>query len=347
MGPLLKLKALLKLKDRFSKERFSVGLDIGTSTVKLVKLKFSQDTAELCDFKLVPVQAELNQTLKTIMQSQDIKRVNISVTGLSTIIRYVNFPQMNESELKQALKFEAPKYITFPILEANLDSYILKPDLPDNKMMVLLAAVKKELINQRLKLMEDLGLKTNIIDIDSLALINAFNFNYAGDFDNLKNKTIALLNIGASMSNINILEDGIPVLSRDIYIAGNNLTQKIQDTLGMDFKSAEEWKFNPDKERLERVITSIKSALSELAQELRTSFDYYESQSASSVEKIFLSGGSSKFFGLKDILTSLLDIEVEYWDPLKQINIANSIDPKEIKALSSQLAVAVGLALRK
>lgn len=333
---------------RVKKESYSsIGLDIGSFAIKLVKLRFLNDTAELCDFKLVPVQTELNQTLKTIMQSQDIKRVNISVTGPSTIIRYVNFPQMNESELKQALKFEAPKYITFPILEANLDSYILKPDLPDNKMMVLLAAVKKELINQRLKLMEELGLKTNIIDIDSLALINAFNFNYAGDFDNLKNKTIALLNIGASMSNVNILEDGTPVLSRDIYIAGNNLTQKIGETLGIDFKSAEGWKFSPDKERLDRATVSIKSVLSELAQELRTSFDYYESQSASSVEKIFLSGGSSKFFGLKDILTSLLDIEVEYWDLLKKINISNTIDHQKLKLLSSQLAVAIGLALRK
>jgi type IV pilus assembly protein PilM len=338
------MKLLLKAKP---KERLSLGLDIGTSTAKLVKLRFYQDKVELCDFKLEPTQAELNQTLKTVTQSQEIKRVNISVSGPATIIRYVNFPRMGNNELKQGLKFEAPKYITFPIAEANLDSFILKPDLPDNKMLVLFAAVRKELVNQRLKLMEEAGLKTDIIDIDSLALINAFNFNYPKGDDNLKNKSVALLNIGASMSNVNILEDSLPVLSRDIYIAGNNLTQQIADTLGMDSKTAEQWKLKPDKESLDKVIAAIKLVLSHLAAELRTSIDYYESQSASTVERIFLSGGSSLFTGLKDMLANLLGIEVEYWDPLRQINISNNINLEEVKALSSQLAVAIGLALRK
>jgi type IV pilus assembly protein PilM len=334
----------MKIKKTYA----SVGLDIGSFSVKLVKLKFlSNNSVELCDFNLEPVQTELSQTLKTITQSLDIKRVNISVSGPSTIIRYVSFPKMNEAELQQALKFEASKYITFPISEAILDSYILKPDLPDNKMLVLLAAVKKEFINQRLKLMQELGIKTNIVDIDSLALVNAFSFNYLQDDDNLKKKTIALLNIGASVSNINILERGTPVLSRDIYIAGNNLTQKIAETLETDLKSAQDWKLNPDKDKLDKVISPVKSILSELAVELRTSFDYYESQSASSVEKIFLSGGSSKFLDLKDMLSNLLGIEVEYWDPLRKINIPNDINADKVKASSSQLAVAIGLALRK
>jgi type IV pilus assembly protein PilM len=338
------MNPLLRFKGKFPKEKYSVGLDIGTSTIKLVELKFFKDIVELARFNLEPIQADLNSQLKRIAPSQAI---NISVSGASTVVRYIDFPRMNEDELKQALRFEAQKYIPFAINEANLDSCILKEDLSDNKMLVLVAAVKKEFINQRLKLIQEAGLKTNIVELDSLALINAFNFNYSKEDANIKNKTIALLNIGASMSNLNILENGHPVLSRDIYIAGNNLTQKIQEAIGIDLKSIEELKPNIDKEKLNKVVTVAESVLSDLSKELRTSFDYYESQSTSSIIKIFLSGGGSKFNGLKDILANLLSIEVEYWDPLRQISITDSIDSKEAKALSAQLAVAVGLALRK
>lgn len=342
------MRLAFKFKNKFSKSKYrlSLGLDIGTSAIKLVELKFLEDTVELARFNLEPMQADLSSQLKRIASSCAI---NISVSGAQTVIRYIDFPRMNADELKQALKFEAQKYIPFALNEINLDSYILKEDLPDNKMLVLVAAVKKEFINQRLKLIQEAGLKTNIVDLDSLALINAFNFSYAKEEDaDTKNKTIVLLNIGASMSNLNILENGQPVLSRDIYIAGNELTGKIQDATGIDLKSGEELKPESDKEKLNKeAVTAAESAISDLAKEIRISFDFYESQSASSVRKIFLSGGGSKFTGLKDMLANLLSIEVEYWEPLRRISIADNIDSQEAKELSAQLAVAVGLALRR
>ncbi len=243
------------------------------------------------------------------------------------------------------MKFEAHRHIPFAISEVILDSYILRPDLPDNKMLVLMAAVKKDFLNQRLRAIDTAGLRLNVVDIDSLALVNAFNFNYSKE-DNLKNKTVALLNVGASFSNLNILETGVPVLSRDIQIAGNSITQKIADGLGLDFKSAEELKVNPGKEKPDKVLQAAESVLSNLAQEVRVSFDYYESQNASSVTKIFLSGGGSCFTGLKDTLANLLGIEVEYWNPLRQINISPDLDAGKINSLSSQLAVVAGLGLR-
>lgn len=252
---------------------------------------------------------------------------------------------MDEEELKQALKFEGQKHIPFPVAEVNMDGYILKKDLPDSKMLVLLAAVKKDLVGKRIKFIEDAGLKINAIDMDSLALVNAFNHNYSGE-EALKAKTVALLNIGASMSNLNILEDGIPRLSRDIYSAGNNLTQKIQDAFALDLKSAEEFKLYPDKISLDKLMKVVEAALSNLAAEIRVSFDYYESQSASSVGEIFLSGGGSACSGLSDILANAIGVPVRYWDPLKRINSANGIDAEKLKPLSAQLAVAVGLALR-
>ena len=327
------------------KEKNSLALDIGTSTIKLAKLRFLKDNVQLCGFALLASQPDLGQALRNIIQSQEIKRINISVSAPSAIIRYVKFPKMEKEELRQSLKFEAHRHIPFAVSEVILDTYILRPDLPDNKMLVLMAAVKKDFLSQRLRVIDTAGLRLNVVDIDSLALVNAFNFNYSKE-DALKNKTVALLNIGASSSNLNILEEGTPVLSRDIQIAGNAITQKIADGLGLDFKSAEELKVNPGKEKPDKVLQAAESVLSNLAQEVRVSFDYYESQNASSVAKIFLSGGGSCFTGLKDTLANLLGIEVEYWNPLRQINISPDLDAGKINSLSSQLAVVAGLGLR-
>ncbi|MFA5287683.1 MAG: type IV pilus assembly protein PilM [Candidatus Omnitrophota bacterium] len=352
---------LSKIKNGLSKDKISVGVDIGVSQVKVVKLKIAKDQVELCGFNIEPARLELGEVLGRILQPHSAgDSINISVSGQQSVIRYVNFVRMNSAELKQALKFEAQKHIPFAVADVNLDGYILKDNLPDNKMLVLIAAVKKDLVNQRLKLIEGLGYRTNIIDIDSIALLNAFNFNYPFE-ENQGHKAIALLNIGSSMSNLDILDNGVPRLSRDLHIAGNTFTQKIADIFSIDFANAESLKINPsgagfstavkeglspDKDKLNKVSAGIESAMTNLAGEVRTSFDYYESQGSSNVCKVFLSGGSAKFEGLKEMLARLLSIEVEYWDPFKKIKISEGIDTEKLKNSSVELGVAVGLALR-
>lgn len=337
---------LAKIKNGLSKDKVSVGVDIGVSQIKVVKLKLAKDQVELCGFDIEPARFDLGEVLSHVLQSHSQgDLINISVSGQQSVIRYVNFVRMNSAELKQALKFEAQKHIPFSIADVNLDGYILKDNLPDNKMLVLIAAVKKELVNQRLKLIESLGYRTNIIDIDSIALLNAFNFNYPFE-ESQDHKAMALLNIGSSMSNLDILDNGIPRLSRDLHIAGNTFTQKIADIFSIDFANAESLKINSDKEKQNKVNAGIESALANLAGEIRTSFDYYESQGSSNVSKVFLSGGSAKFEGLKEMLARLLSIEVEYWDPFKKIKISEDIDAEKLKNVSSELSVAVGLALR-
>ncbi len=333
-------------KGKFFKEKSSVGLNLGVSTIKMVQLRFAQDAVVLCGFGVEENQIDLEAVLKKIIQANSIKRVNISVSGQQAVTRYIELTRLNIDELKQSLKFEAQKHIPFPIAEVNLDACILRSDLPDNKMKVLLAAVKKDFLSQRLKLLAGLDLEVGVVDVDSLALMNAFEFNYAQE-ENIKNKTLALLNIGSSTSNLNIMDSGYPALSRDINIGGNNFTQKVVDALSVDFKAAEEIKTGRNKLQTEKAAKAIEPILAKLAQEVRSSFDYYESRSITSVEKIFLSGGGSLFGGLKDTLANLIGIEVVNWDPFKKISLAESIDKDKLKVLSGQLAVAVGLALRQ
>ena len=334
------------LKGNLSKDKFCVGLDIGTSTVKIVKLKFVKDAVELCDFDIESSKHDMGEVLSKLKQPHEASMVNVSVSGAQTVIRYANFPKMDHGELRQALKFEAQKHIPFSVTEVNIDGYILKDNLPDNKMLVLIAAAKKDLVSMRLKLIESAGLMVNLVDMDSIALVNAFNFNNPVIEALGEHKAVALLNIGAAFSSLNILEDGIPRLSRDMHIASNNFNQKIMDIFGIDFSNAENLKLAPDSGRENKVKAAVESVLANLAGEIRTSFDYYESQSASNVVKIFLSGGGAKFSGFKDMLAHFLSIEVEYWDPLKQIQISSSVDAEKLKEASSQLAVSIGLGLR-
>ncbi|MCG2714204.1 MAG: type IV pilus assembly protein PilM [Candidatus Omnitrophica bacterium] len=355
-----------RIKLPVGKDKFSIGLDIGTQSIKAVKLKISGNSVELVAFDVEESQLDPIEVLKKIKHAQNADLVNISFCGSSTVIRYVNFLRMSKSELRQALKFEAQKHIPFSLEEVNLDAEILKDNLPDDKMLVLIAALKKEFIRERLKSLEGAGLRPNIVDIDSLALINAFNFNYP-KVEILESKSICLLNIGATISNVNIIDNAAPRLSRDIHFGGANFTKKLMDIFSIDFKAAEELKLNsegdglpsdpayggadrqshkPEGERVDKVKATVESVLTNLAVEIRTSFDYYESQNNSSVVKIFLSGGGSKITGFKEMLVSSLGIEVEFWDPFKQIKINDQLDAVKLNQIVSLFNIAVGLALR-
>jgi len=333
-----------KIKLPGAKERFSFGLDIGTQSIKCVKLKASGNSFELMALDLEESQLDPLELLKKIKHAQNADLVNISFCGAATVIRYVNFLRMSKSELRQALKFEAAKHIPFSLEEVYLDADILKDDLPDNKMLVLIAALKKDFIQQRLKSLEAVGLRPNIVQVDSLALINAFNFNYP-KIEIPQDKSACLLNIGSTISNVNILDHTSARLSRDIHSGGANFTKKLMDVFNIDFKAAEELKLNPDAERAVKVKAVLESVLTNLASEIRTSFDYYESQNNSNVVKIFLSGGGSKISGLKEMLANCLGIEVESWDPFKQIKINDKLDAVRLNKFSGQFNVALGLAL--
>jgi len=333
-----------KIKLPGVKEKFSIGLDIGTQSIKSVKLKVNGNSFELAAFDIEESQLDPVDVLKKIKHAQSADIVNISFCGSATVIRYVNFLRMSKSELRQALKFEAQKHIPFSLEEVYLDAEILKDDLPDNKMLVLIAALKKEFIQQRLKSLEGAGLRLNIVQIDSLALINAFNFNYP-KIEILENKSICLLNIGSTITNVNIIDSAAARLSRDIHSGGANFTKKIMDIFSIDFKAAEELKLKADPEKADKVKAAVESVLTNLALEIRTSFDYYESQNNSNVIKIFLSGGASKTPGLKEMLAGFLGIEVELWDPFKQIKINDKLDTVKLNQFSGQFNVALGLAL--
>ncbi|MFH1577873.1 MAG: pilus assembly protein PilM [Candidatus Omnitrophota bacterium] len=296
--------------------KIRIGLDWGFSSLKVVVLEAKQGQAYLLkDARIIQCSSE-GPDLGSLVKELDFSGgINLGICGPDVVIRYVEMAKMGEEEFKASLRYEAASHLPFPVDDLNLDGVILK-DLADNKMLVMLAAARKNFIDQQLRLFQETKIKVNILDIDSLALINAFSYTHPGD--GILSGAVALLNIGATVTNINILEDGIPCFSRDINFGGRDFADKLSH---------------------ETMITNFVT-------ELRKSFDYYEAGSTTIIHTIFLSGGGSLVFGLQNNLENLLAISIERWNPCANFEFAAGLDKGDIEKTSSQLAVAVGLALR-
>ncbi len=346
-----RLKALLPKE----KPNINIGLDIGSSSVKAVAGKIEKDKAELLNFSIKPLDKDyisdsINRTLKDL--NIEAKSVNISIGGQGVETRSVKFPRMSLSDVKHAIGFEAEKHIPFPLNEVYMDCFILK-QLPDeNKMLVLVAAAKKELIQQRLSILKPLSSTANIIDIDSIALVNLVNgieFKTKASPTTApqnaeQKKAVALLNLGASFTSLCIIENGLPKFVRDIFIGGNDLTKRISNILGIGLAEAEKAKCIPS-EGWEKVFGACESVLNNLVNETRLSFDYFESESGITINCLYLSGGGSYLQGIDEIIKTNLNVETKYLNPLADLNVSKDLAGR-LEPEARKLSVAMGLALR-
>ncbi|MBM3251997.1 MAG: type IV pilus assembly protein PilM, partial [Candidatus Omnitrophica bacterium] len=274
------------------------------------------------------------------------------IAGQGVVVRTIEMPKMSISEAKNAAGFEAEKHIPFPLDEVFIDCFILKQIPEENKMLVLVAAARKDLVQQRIDLLRQLHLEPNLIDVDSIAVANIYNRLGSGvksiASDTLSAapvKEAALLNIGASFSSICILKDGMPRFVRDIFIGGNDFTKRISNILGLEIIDAEKAKCNPSSDWA-NIMAACETILSNLANEIRRSFDFFESDTNSTIGSLYLSGGGSCLKGIEEILKNNLNVEVKFLDPLIGLKINEAIDTEQLKSQSQKFAVAVGAALR-
>ncbi|MFC1658587.1 pilus assembly protein PilM [Candidatus Omnitrophota bacterium] len=313
---------------RFNKKKekiTKIGLDWGFSSLKVVVIEPKNSIYVLKDARIIELPSKDLQ-LGSLIKDLDLSGgVNLGICGPNVVVRYISMAKMSEEEFRKSLRYEAASHLPFPVEESNLDGVILK-DLPDNQMLAMLAAAKSHFIKQRLKLFQDAGIKVNILDIDSLALINAFNYNQPKFREQAKHDeseggssgAVALVNIGASVTNINILEEGIPHFTRDINVAGKHLTQEAAPEAG----------------------------IANFVTEIRKSFDYYEAASSAIINKLFLSGGGSLISNLAGNLENFLGVKIEQWSAFSNFEFTPQLNKEDIQKNSAQFAVAVGLALR-
>lgn len=344
----------------FSKKIEPIALDIGSTFIKLVQLKGSNKNYQLIKFGMVPLPPEVIvegavmdagrvvEAIKELLSSQKIKtkEVVISVSGSSVIIKRVSVADMTDEELAESIKWEAEQYIPFSIDDVNIDFQKLGAGAAAGQADVLLVAVKKDKINDYVNLVKEAGLEPVVMDVDAFALANMYELNYA-----FEEGTTALLNIGASVMNINILKDGVSIFTRDITVGGNRYTEALQRDFGLTYEDAEKVKRGEefaaaDKEQIAGVMSSVTD---DIVAETQRSFEFFRSTTGSDkVSRVLVSGGCARIGNFTTVLSERLEIPVEVVDPFKKIKI----DPKRFEATaiaeSSPLcAVAVGLAIRR
>ncbi|HEX9757069.1 MAG TPA: type IV pilus assembly protein PilM [Nitrospiria bacterium] len=348
----------------FQKEKPLLGLDIGSSSIKLIQLSEARGRLKLERFGIMHLPPELIvdgtvmdsgsvvETIKELFEEQKtkIKEVALSVSGHSVIVKKIMLPPMSEEELEESIKWEAEQYIPFDINDVNMDFHILETtEGPDGKgqMSVLLVAVKKDKLAEYTSLVNEAGLVPVVLDVDAFALENMFCLNY--DFQ--PEEVVALVNIGASVMNINILKNGQFTFTRDISVGGNRYTEAIQKELNLSYEQADEAKRGgaiPGVEK-DAVETILHVVHSEAASEISRSFEYFKTTSANeNIDKIILSGGAAKIRGFGGFLTEKLSVPVEIANPFRNIEVDHKrFDPGFLEEAGPLAAIGVGLALRR
>lgn len=342
------------------KGRQVVALDIGSSSVKALELKRTGKGIEVdklgvevlapdivVDGAIVDTGA-VSTTIVKVFDENKIKTKGVatSVSGHSVIVKRLSMASMSEEELIEAIQSEASQHIPFDIAEVNLDHQTLETDPNTGNMDVLLVAAKKDKILNYTNVLSLAGKTAAVVDIDAFALQNAYEFNY----EPAENQTVALLNIGASVMNINIVRGRVPLFTRDVSVGGMQYTDSLQKELDLSFEDAERVKMGKSVPGVsdEARLPVLKSVSEIIILEIQKTFDFFRATAPGEhIQKIYIAGGSARVPGLLDLLKQEFSIPVEELNPFRKILYdANSRHGEIIQEDSPRLAVAVGLALR-
>ena len=343
-----------------------LGVDIGSYAAKAIALGGVKDhKATLLGLGLaqLPMEAVLNweadpapaklaisQAMKSLAESflwppLAAKYVSTSVSGDAVVVKKINIPAMSEDKLKTAIVGEAEQYIPFPMPEVNISYYVLEKDPETGAMVVLLAAVRKKMVQHYMEAVALAKLRPAVIDVDGLALCNAYEFVNPGNRDN-----IVLANIGANKIVVVIINRGLPLIIKDESGGGQYLTNEIGDFFNLSQAQAEAVKLGAESapnlgeaaEAVDRVATYWMAAVERVVDAARREAASYRPS------RIFLSGGSSLLPGLTEEFSKYFRIEARLFNPLLATTFSlKKYDPEYITQVGPQMAVSFGLALRK
>lgn len=337
-----------------------VGCDIGSSAIKIVELKpLKNDEFQLLHAAVAELSPEaivdgaimdsslVVEALSRLISENGIKNSNFggSLSGHSVIIKKIQLPSMTEAELAESIQWEAEQYIPFDINDVNLDYVVLDAGTGDS-MDVLLVAVKKDRIADYTSVIVQAGKEPALVDVDVFALQNAFEANYG-----IAQETVALVNVGASVMNINVLHNGSSIFWRDVAFGGNQYTEAIQRELNLPREDAERLKLGErvGEHSLQQVMGVINSVSEDLAAELQKTIDFFvATSSVDRIDRVVMAGGSAQVLNLEEVLKDRFQVNVEVMNPFRSIRYSESdFDPEWINRHAPAMSVAVGLAVRQ
>ena len=344
----------------FGKKASLVGLDIGSRTIKaaeiietkkgqiLKKFGMTDITPGLIEEGTINDPEDVAESIRQLFKSYSIKKRNValSIGGYSVIVKKINVQTMAEEQLQESIHFEAEQYIPFDISDVNLDFQILGPNENNpNQMNVFLVAAKKEMVNDYVNLANLAGLNPCIVDVEAFALQNIFEINYDTEGEN-----IALIDIGASKTSLNILKGSSSVFMRDVSLGCGQINQKIISLVKCSFEEADEIKLGQQPDRIsEEDMKEITSTIvSDWCTEIRRALDFfYSTYPDDQIKRIVLSGGGGNIAEFRELLAAETSAAVETINPFGKFSVDDSLDPLFIKEIAPQAAICMGLAIRK
>ncbi len=341
------------------REQLAVGLDIGSHAVKICEMAVLDDGYQLLSLgsALLPAGAvedgmlqhpeEVAKSIAALHKNLKIKgkKVAISISGYSVIVKKISLAVMTDSELEAHIHAEAEQYIPFDIDDVYLDYQDLKTNTEDGERTdVMLVAAKKDVVDGFLGMLRSAGLKPVIVDVDAFALENA----YEANFDLTENA--ALVDIGASKMNINIISHGTSILARDVMLGSRQLTEQIQNRFEIPFNEAEAIKLGHAEvgERQEELEEIFTNTCTQWIMEIKRALDfYYSNYPDETIAKMVLSGGGARIKGIEQFFAEETGLPVEPFNPFNKVRSdGNKIDPEYLRYIAPEMALCTGLATR-
>ena len=343
----------------FGKKKSVAGLDVGSSSIKMVELEGKGDNLSLVNlgFENLPSDTIIDGQIMELNTVSDVIRnlcvnhgvnadnVVTGVSGHSVIIKNIVLPRMSREELEESIDWHAEEHIPFDLADVSLDYQVTAET--SEATHVLIAACKRDRIDNIRQAIQLSGRQPVVIDVDTFALQNCYEANYHPT----ESDVVTLLNIGASTMNVNIVKGTRSLFTRDITVGGSQFTDVIQRNLGLSYQQAEAMKrgsvHTSDEKSIEPLISNVTEIV---ANEIQKTFDFYRAQSDDShtvVKKILISGGGSKLQGFAQELSARLQLPVEVLNPFRSIRVDDrKFDAGYINDVMPEMAVAVGLAIR-
>jgi type IV pilus assembly protein PilM len=346
----------------FGKKQSVAGLDIGSSSIKMVELDGKLNNLNLVSlgFETLPDDSiidgqimELNVVsgcIQNVCSNNQVTadQVVTGVSGHSVIIKNIVLPPMSREELDESIDWHAEEHIPYDLSDVSLD-YQITGNTPDSTQ-VLIAACKRERIDNIRQVIQMSGKQPVAIDVDTFALQNCYEVNYQP----AESDVVTLLNIGASTMNVNIVKGTRSLFTRDITVGGSQFTDVLQRSLGLSFQQAEAVKRGVshavegvEEKSIEPLMNNVTEIV---AMEIQKTFDFYRATTEDNhtvVQKILISGGGSKLNGLAQELSRRLELPVEVLNPFRNIKVdSKKFDSDYLNAIMPEMAVAVGLAIR-
>jgi type IV pilus assembly protein PilM len=340
----------------FGRKQNVIGLDIGSGFVKVVEVDHSGDQPEVVRVAMRPllpdaiVEGEImdyglvSDAVRGLFQDLGMKGAEVvtGVGGHDVIIKKIEMDRMKASDAREVIKWEAEQHVPFDIKSVELDFQILDPNGGGIQMEVLLVAAKRELVDNKVGLLQDAGVEPVVIDVDAFALHNAFEFNYPDAQDGI----VALVNVGHETTNVSILENGAPILTRDIPFGSRKIREDLQRERGLTAEQAED--VVQGRESTADLEAFVQASADEVAVGIERASAFLMTRGdGNSVGRIFLSGGGARIPGMSQTLAQRMNVETEIVNPFERVPIrSGAADGISIEEAAPMLLLPLGLALR-